>query len=344
MSHAVRNIKHCTKDCLCLYVCPTGATDTENGQVDFSKCIGCGACAMACPSHAIVMVPDIYPPQQPKKEDVLKEMRHLASSKVMQERIARQLSEKASSPVEKQFFDAIVRSTRIMAEDIYRESGFMLAQCSYSKELLAKMQEQGDDDFPTDVVKELLDLLSDEPQETRNRYDGTQTKKNLATAFAGESQARNKYTYFSEVAAREGYEQLAEIFLKTARNEQQHARLWFDALGGIGDTAANLLAAAEGENYEWTDMYDGFAKTADAEGFPELAERFRKVAAIEKQHEERYRKLLDNVEMKKVFEKSEQTMWECRICGHIVVKTKAPEACPVCGNSKSFFEVRKEIE
>ena len=174
------------------------------------------------------------------------------------------------------------------------------------------------------------------------KYAGTQTEKNLMAAFAGESEARNKYTYFASKAKKEGYEQIAALFLKTADNEKEHAKLWFKELNGIGDTAENLLSAAEGENYEWTDMYDGFAKTADEEGFHELAQRFRLVAAIEKHHEERYRALLHNVEMKQVFEKSGQTMWECRICGHLVVGTKAPEACPVCGYAQSFFEVRKE--
>ncbi|MBR5136814.1 MAG: rubrerythrin family protein [Clostridia bacterium] len=181
-----------------------------------------------------------------------------------------------------------------------------------------------------------------EEQKQVNKYAGTQTEKNLATAFAGESQARNKYTYFASVASKEGYDQLAEIFLKTARNEQEHARIWFQELGHIGNTAENLLAAAEGENYEWTDMYDGFAKDAEREGFPELAEKFRAVAAVEKAHEERYRKLLNNVEMKQVFEKSEETMWECRVCGHLVIGKKAPEVCPICSYGQSFFEVRKE--
>ena len=175
-----------------------------------------------------------------------------------------------------------------------------------------------------------------------NPYAGTKTEKNLQEAFAGESQARNKYTYFANIAQQEGYDQLSEIFLKTARNEQEHARVWYQALGNLGSTAENLLHAAEGENYEWTDMYDRFAKEADEEGFADLAEKFRKVAAIEKTHEERYRTLLQNVELQKVFEKSEETIWECRICGHLVMGKKAPEACPVCGFSKSFFEVRKE--
>lgn len=175
-----------------------------------------------------------------------------------------------------------------------------------------------------------------------NKYAGTKTEKNLAEAFAGESQARGKYTYFAAVAAREGYDQLSELFMKTARNEQEHARLWFEALGGIGNTAQNLLVAAEGEHYEWTDMYVRFAKDAEEEGFAELAEAFRRVGEIEKAHEERYRKLLHNVEMRQVFEKGEQTMWECRVCGHLVMGKKAPEVCPVCKHAQSFFEVRKE--
>lgn len=175
-----------------------------------------------------------------------------------------------------------------------------------------------------------------------NKYEGTQTEKNLETAFAGESQARNKYTYFASVAKKEGYEQIAALFQKTADNEKEHAKLWFKELGGLGDTAANLEAAADGENYEWTDMYDGFAKTADEEDFPELAAKFRMVAEIEKHHEERYRALLKNVETKQVFEKSEVKVWECRNCGHIVVGTKAPGVCPVCLHPQSFFEVHAE--
>ena len=171
---------------------------------------------------------------------------------------------------------------------------------------------------------------------------GTKTEQNLMTAFAGESQARNKYTYFASVAKKEGYEQIAAIFLQTAENEKEHAKLWFKALGGLGDTAANLAAAAEGENYEWTEMYDQFAKDAEEEGFKALAYQFRAVAAIEKAHEERYRALLNNVEQKAVFEKSGVTVWECRNCGHLMMGTAAPEACPVCNHPKAYFEVRKE--
>jgi len=173
-------------------------------------------------------------------------------------------------------------------------------------------------------------------------YKGTKTEKNLMTAFAGESQARNKYTYFASVAKKEGYEQIASIFEATANNEKEHAKLWFKALGELGKTAENLLHAAEGENYEWTDMYDTFAKEADEEGFTALAEQFRGVAKIERAHEERYRALLNNVEMQSVFEKSEETMWECRNCGHLVIGKNAPEVCPVCKHPKAYFEVRKE--
>jgi len=172
-----------------------------------------------------------------------------------------------------------------------------------------------------------------------NKYAGTQTEKNLLAAFAGESQARNKYTYFASKAKKEGFEQIAALFLKTADNEKEHAKMWFKELDGIGDTAENLKAAAEGENYEWTDMYEGFAKTAEEEGFKALAYKFRAVAEIEKHHEERYRALLNNVEMQEVFKKSEVKVWECRNCGHIVVGTEAPAACPVCAHPQSYFEV-----
>ena len=176
----------------------------------------------------------------------------------------------------------------------------------------------------------------------KNRYEGTRTEKNLEAAFAGESQARNKYTYFASVAKKEGYEQISSLFLKTAENEKEHAKMWFKELNGIGDTAENLCAAAAGENYEWTDMYDGFAKTAEEEGFHDLAVKFRLVAAIEKSHEERYRALLKNVKTAEVFAKSEVKVWECRNCGHIVVGKKAPEVCPTCAHPQSYFEVHAE--
>lgn len=190
-------------------------------------------------------------------------------------------------------------------------------------------------DFEKIIIKKESSVMA-------NKYAGTQTERNLQEAFAGESQARNKYTYFASVAKKEGYEQMAALFLKTADNEKEHAKMWFKELAELGDTPANLKAAADGENYEWTDMYDGFAKTADEEGFHELAEKFRAVAAIEKHHEERYRALLKNIETAQVFEKSEVKVWECRNCGHIVVGTKAPEICPVCAHPQSYFEVHAE--
>ncbi|MEG1909309.1 MAG: ferritin family protein [Oscillospiraceae bacterium] len=386
---AVRNIRLCTKDCLCLYVCPTGATDTENSIIDVKKCIGCGICADACPSSAISMVSDEFPRQQPKTDGVVSSMKALAESKAKQEKLALQLAEATDNPILRQLADAIAKSNRLMTEDILREAGYMLPQSANTHKLLQTLLDNPPaEDFPKDIVEKLLNMIhtNEKTEEnkmekwrctvcgyihegplpadficprcrkpasffekvvekaapTANPYAGTKTEKNLADAFAGESQARNKYTYFANIAQREGYDQLAEIFLKTARNEQEHARVWFEELGHMGSTAQNLLAAAEGENYEWTDMYDRFAKDAEAEGFADLAARFRRVAAIEKSHEERYRALLNNVEMQKVFEKGEETMWECRICGHLVMGKKAPEVCPVCKYAQSYFEVRKE--
>ncbi len=190
-----------------------------------------------------------------------------------------------------------------------------------------------------EVVETEMKTMEDKKM---NKYAGTQTEKNLEAAFAGESQARNKYTYFASVAKKEGYEQISALFLKTAENEKEHAKMWFKELQGIGTTAENLAAAADGENYEWTDMYENFAKTAEAEGFADLAAKFRMVGEIEKHHEERYRALLKNVETAAVFEKSEVKVWECRNCGHIVVGTKAPEVCPVCNHPQSYFEVHAE--
>ncbi len=376
--YAVRNLRLCTKDCLCLYVCPTGATDTENSIIDPAKCIGCGACADACPSSAISMVPKEYPPQQSKEEKVVEALRGLIQSKAQEESIAAQLPDALSVAVEK--------SSRLLAEDLCREAGFMLPQSGNTRAFLESIKTYPG--VPEDAVESLLHHIqfNEKVEETtmekwkcsicgyihegamtpdfkcplckqsadkfvkieeaaapaKNPYAGTKTEKNLWEAFAGESQARNKYTYFASVAKKAGYEQIAALFLQTAENEKEHAKLWFKALGELGDTAQNLLHAAEGENAEWTDMYDRMAKEADEEGFHDLAEQFRGVAAIEKAHEERYRALLKNVETKTVFEKAGMIMWECRNCGHLVISTVAPDVCPVCKHPQSYFEVRKE--
>ncbi len=346
---AVRNLRLCTKDCLCLYVCPVGATDTEDSVIDADRCLGCGVCADACPSGAISMVPESYPPQQKKEEAVLSRAFPLSKSKAAQEMAARQMAENAKEDGLYRLMTAAARSVRLVHEDLLRESGYMLPQSQNTHRLLEDLlSSPPSGEFPADAARTLLERIPcneyDQEREETNmsKYTGTQTEKNLEAAFAGESQARNKYTYFASVAKKEGYEQIAALFLKTADNEKEHAKMWFKEMNGIGNTAENLLHAAEGENYEWTDMYDGFAKTAEEEGFPELAAKFRLVAAIEKHHEERYRALLHNVEMAEVFAKSEVKVWECRNCGHIVVGTSAPEVCPTCNHPQSYFEVRCE--
>ena len=345
---AVRNIDLCSKDCLCLYVCPNGATDTENSIIDVDKCTGCGMCANACPSKAISMVPVEYPAQQKKKKEVVNSLNKLSKSKVEQEKIAKQIANNTDKPGFKKLMTAISKSNRLMAEDIIRESGYMLPQSSNTNKILNEIKNNDKfENIPAQEIEKLLNKIKvndkkEKENDNINKYQGTQTEKNLMEAFTGESQARNKYTYFSSVAKKEGYEQMAALFLKTAENEKEHAKMWFKELNGIGSTEENLKAAADGENYEWTDMYENFAKTAEEEGFPELAFKFRMVGAIEKHHEERYRALLKNIEMKEVFEKSEVKIWECRNCGHIIVGTKAPEMCPVCSHPKSYFEINAE--
>ncbi len=230
------------------------------------------------------------------------------------------------------------------------QTGYRCKICGYvhtgdtlPEDFICPICKHGASDFEKIETNQSQEKNSEKKEETMMKeLKGTKTEQNLAAAFAGESQARNKYTYFASVAKKEGYQQIAAIFEETANNEKEHAKLWFKALNGISDTATNLLHAAEGENYELTDMYEQFAKDAEEEGFTELAYRFRAVGAIEKAHEERYRALLSNVEMQKVFEKSEEIMWECRNCGHLVIGKKAPEVCPVCAHPQAYFEVRKE--
>ena len=315
--------------------------------------------------------------------------------------MARERADKTEEDGMYRLMTALAKSERLIAEDLLRESGYMLPQSANTHELLEDILKNAPSGFPVDAAKKLLEMIpcneerkekieekkevktmkkyrclmcgsvfeleddapavcplckaegerlellevieaEEKTEEKSNPYAGTETEKNLHSAFAGESQARNKYTYFAAVAQNEGYEQIAATFLKTADNEREHAKMWFRELNGIGSTAENLAAAADGENYEWTDMYEDFANTAEKEGFPQLAAKFRAVGAIERHHEERYRALLSNVEAQKVFEKSEVKVWECRNCGHIVVGTKAPEVCPVCAYPKAYFEVNSE--
>ncbi len=389
--YAVRNLSLCTKDCLCLFVCPVGATDTENSIIDRDKCIGCGACAESCPSKAISMLPEEYPPQQKKQPAVVSAMNQLAKSKADMEKLALQLAEQTRDDGLYRLMKATAASLRLLGADVMREAGYLLPQSENVREKLDEWRADGA--LPAEAragAERLAALLAGEKQveqakteeskmekyrcricgqifEVRegaepvcplcgakgdnlekltgapvSKYAGTETEKNLEAAFAGESQARNKYTYFASVAAQEGYEQIAALFLKTAENEKAHAHMWFNELAGLGSTAENLEAAADGENHEWTDMYEGFAATAEREGFPELAARFRMVAAVEKHHEERYRALLKNVTMREVFQKSTIKVWECRNCGHIVTGLKAPEICPVCAYPQSFFEPTAE--
>ena len=283
--YAVRNLRLCTKDCLCLYVCPTGATDTENSIIDVEKCIGCGACADACPSAAISMVPKELPPQQPKEEKVVEALRGLLQSKAKAENLAAQLPDALSVAVEK--------SSRLMAEDLCREAGFMLPQSGNTRESwraygiipVYRKKRWKTCWILSNLMKIIRKWRKTKWKEEKNPFAGTKTEKNLWEAFAARIPGANKYTYFASVAKKAGYEQIAALFLQTAENEKSMQNCGLRRLGNWATPRRNLLHAAEGENYEWTDMYDRMAREADEEGFHELAEQFRGVAAIEKSHE-----------------------------------------------------------
>jgi rubrerythrin len=282
------------------------------------------------------------PEQRYKKDDVLDNLNILVKSKAEQKMIAKNIENQSSDELDKKFAKAISLSCHIQAEDIIREAGYMLPQSDNGIAFLEEILEnEHDADFPKEAVIQLLKKFKNKG-EHKMKYKGTKTEKNLMAGFSGESEARNKYTYFASVAKKEGFEQIAEIFLKTAENEKEHAKLWFKELEGLGNTAQNLVSAAQGEHYEWTEMYAQFAKDAEEEGFSELAAKFRGVAKIEKSHEERYKALLKNVETKEVFAKPEETVWECRNCGHLYMGKEALDLCPVCNHPQSYFEVRKE--
>ena len=338
---AVRNLRLCTKDCLCLYVCPVGATDTENSIIDTEKCIGCGVCADSCPSGAISMVPLEYPVQQAKTSVVVDALNAMSKAKAVTEKAARQISSSTDASGLKRLMKAVAKSERLVSEDIIRESGYMLPQSDNAHTLLEYfVANQPSEDFPVDAAKKLLSLIPNNEKTNKimaNKYAGTQTEKNLEAAFAGESQARNKYTYFASKAKKEGFEQIAALFEETANNEKEHAKLWFKELNGIGSTAENLAAAAAGENEEWTHMYKEFAATADAEGFHEIAEKMRGVADVEAAHEKRYRALMARLESGEVFKRDDVVVWKCQNCGHLHIGKEAPEVCPVCAHPRSYF-------
>ena len=322
--HAVRNIRLCTKDCLCLYVCPTGATDTETGQIDPATCIsGCRACVDACPSHAISLVPDVYPPQQKKSKSVITSLMNLAETKVKQENIADKIANSTKDPIAKQLAEALSRSNRLMAEDLIREAGYMLPQSNNVKGLLTSLLESNTSkNFPTETVKELIRII--EKNNIHEVKTMGKTKDNLMEAFAGESQANRKYLAFAKKAEAEGHINAAKLFKAASDAETIHALKHFEVAGKVGTTAENLKAGFEGETHEYKEMYPPFVEQAESEGNKAAVRTFTFAMKAEEVHAGLYQEALDNLD-----NKEEVFYYLCPVCGNI--EKFVPEKCSICG-------------
>lgn len=323
--HAVRNIKRCTKDCLCLYVCPTGATNTETGQIDAEKCIdGCRLCVDACPSHAISLVPEKFPPPQQKTTAVKAALLSLAKNKVTQARVADSMAEKASNPALRQFAKALGASNKLMAEDLLREAGYMLPQGGEAQELIQSwLDSPSTDDFPSEIAEKLLELLKTNTTNNKEKKMAT-TLDNLMEAFAGESQANRKYLAYSKKAEKEGKLNAAKLFKAASDAETLHALKHFEVAGKVADTAANLKDAVAGETHEYKHMYPDFVKLAEAEGNKAALKSFEFAMKAEEVHARLYQEALENID-----QGEEVFYYLCPVCGNI--EKSVPGKCPICG-------------
>ena len=330
--HAVRNIRLCSKDCLCLYVCPTGATNTENGQIDASKCIsGCRLCVDACPSNAISLIPEVFPPQQKKTGAVIKALLVLSESKAKQEKIASDLAASTDNPALSQLASALSESNRLMAEDLLRESGFLLPQSinvqEFLQSLLKKDQEEG---FPKEAVEKLLNLLKPNNIDKENNMSDNKTMENLMAGFAGESQANRKYTAFSRKAEKEGHKKAAKLFKVTADAETIHALKEFELAGHVSSTADNLKVAIAGETHEYKEMYPEFIDAANTDGNKAAVTAFTYAMKAEEVHARLYKEVLDNID-----DTEEVTYYLCPVCGNI--EKVRPDKCIICNVKGELF-------